>query len=167
MYQKILVALEGSTQDEAVLEHARKLASCDCTEVALLIVIEHSPITVSRESVNLNPESPGFQVDAVAEWEETEDYLRALKENMAADKFAISTGIIEGPASASILQFARMQNADLILLATHKSEEPQNTPLGCVAEGVLCRARVPVMFVPTRQFEIPLRRQSKLFTGRN
>jgi nucleotide-binding universal stress UspA family protein len=87
--------------------------------------------------------------------------LRAAVEAFAAPAveqgLAVDVALREGDAAGEVLREATARQADLVVLGTHGRGGFQHLVLGSVAEKVLRRCACPVLTVPARAAEAPLR----------
>jgi nucleotide-binding universal stress UspA family protein len=132
-YRSILVALDGSADAEAALDHAVALARDQNARLTLLTVQAPVPAVPGA----LSP-PPG---DAV--------HLRVLHE--AADSVPADLGVTtlfrKGPPAAVILAVARERGHDLVVMGSHGHGRAFRAMLGSTSEQVLRHAELPVMQV--------------------
>ncbi len=132
-FRKIIVALDGSEESEAVLPLVKMLADQFDNEVLLVSVPE------GAESEN---------------WEETVDkYLEGIAAELDSEKTV--TKVLRGGSgpARTILAFAESENADLIVMATHGRggrHRIERLPLGSVPTRVIAKTHCPVLLVPVR-----------------
>lgn len=145
-FQRILVALDGSELAECALEPALQLAEAMQAQLTLAQVIE-TPL-INR--------GPAIKVEAIedrvlAEWQgEVVDYLHATAERVAARVSQVTTRVLVGEASSTILDYARDHAIDLVALATHGRSGVQRMLLGSVADKLLRGAATPVLVTRAR-----------------
>lgn len=143
--RRILVPVDGSTLQRAVVPHALAFAKLFDARVVLLRVL--SPV--------LEKEPPRSVDD-----EEIENARHELRE--AAFKFSAAgvaclTLLEEGEAAPMILSVACEHDIDLIVMATHGRTGLAHVLLGSVAEKVVRKAPCPVLTIkhPSLKMEIP------------
>ncbi len=137
MYKRILVPLENSTYDEAILEHIRRLARM--TE-ASLILIHVADGWAARNQRHLK----------LRESEEMRDdraYLERVCSELAADGFDAECVLASGDPSTEITAAADRERCDLIAMATHGHRLVGDIVYGSVANTVRHRAAIPVLLV--------------------
>ena len=146
MYNKILVALDGSEQAERALKPAFEIAEKFGSEVALLRVpVAQQYVTMPSGSSVIVPETL-----VERDREETEAYLRAIKTQWLGWTASIRTEAIAGSPAEVILHVAATDQADLIIMSTHGRSGLSRLLYGSVAESVLRGARMPVLLIPLK-----------------
>jgi nucleotide-binding universal stress UspA family protein len=147
MYRKILVPLDGSKFAESALEHVRTIAQGGAVEKVVLIrVLEPLVIDVrdylgadrAREAENK------IEADAKRYIEKTAAGLR--KEGIHVE-FKI---VVDGEPAAKILEAAKAENIDLIIMSTHGRSAFFHWVFGSVAHKVLVHSSVPILVVPRK-----------------
>ncbi len=135
MTTRILVPLDGSTTAEAVLETMYRFAALLQAEVTLLQV----------------------QVDAgvlsyvnARETYEGNAYLKVQMLAFAEKGISARQVIRTGNPAEEIVDYARVNQMDLIAMSTHGRTGLQRALLGSVAESVVRHSPVPVLLVPVR-----------------
>jgi nucleotide-binding universal stress UspA family protein len=146
MYQKILVPLDGSELSECSLEHVKAVASgCRVTETVLLRVVE----PLSAETVATLAQAGG---DVLREAElDVQDkagkYLDKIKDSLKKDGLAVKVVVVDGRPAEEILDYAKNNKIDLIVMASHGRSGISRWFLGSVAQKVLQHSSVPVLMV--------------------
>jgi len=128
MIESLLVPLDGSEVGERALPYARALAQATGARVLLVRVVWEDPAQGDARS------------DAQA-------YLQQVAEELGRSGVIPQVEILEGDAAEAISLEARRRGADLIVMTTHGRTGVGRWLYGSVAEGVLARARSPVMLV--------------------
>jgi len=145
-YRKILIPLDGSALANQALVHARMLATSLKAEVILFRAVEEIHTTVVRRhstqlAVELDIEKqPVLLKQARKELEKVIELLelRDLKPQVVVE--------IGEPAEA-IVNYARSNPIDLIVMCTHGRSGLARLVYGSVAEKVLHLAPCPVLLV--------------------
>ncbi len=147
MFKKILVTLDGSQLAERALKPAFAVAEKFNSEVLLLRV----PLV--QQYVTLPSGTGALVTEQYLERdrEETEAYLRAIKTQWAGIACTIRTEAISGEPAAVILDVARSEAVDTIVMSTHGRSGLSRLLYGSVAESVLRGATVPVLLVPMKE----------------
>ena len=140
MYAKILVALENTDADEAILSHVRELAALHESEVVLVHVADGF---AARYQDALNLEDS-------AEIREDRAYLERTREALAAAGLAVRMLLEAGDPAARLVAVAEAERCDLIAMATHRHGVVQDVLRGSVAYSVRHRTQIPVLLVPAR-----------------
>ena len=74
--------------------------------------------------------------------------LRAEALSLARSGSHVETAVLDGPAAAAIVRYARANAVDLIVIGTHGRTGMSRVLLGSVADAVLRLAPCPVLAVP-------------------
>ncbi len=130
MYDKILVPLDGSKTDNAIVEHLLKLAKFHNSKLYLLRVLHFH----TRDELSY----------------ETEEAKEYLKEKAAYFKEAgiHTVSLIEyGEADELIVKEARELKVDLIAMATHGHGWMVDILFGSVAHKVRHSVSIPVLMI--------------------
>jgi nucleotide-binding universal stress UspA family protein len=148
MFKKILVPLDGSQLAERALGPALHLAQEDGTQVILVRVPLRMKMFIPAEGGYglLFPE----QADAEAE----ADALAYLKEVQAARvgrSFGLQVRLAEGDVAGALIDVAREEQVDLIVMSSHGYSGLTRWVLGSVAEKVLDAAPCPVLVIRSPQ----------------
>ncbi|ASV97058.1 universal stress protein [Paraburkholderia aromaticivorans] len=149
MYQRILVAIDGSETSGHAFESALQLARDNGAQLQPLYVIDN-PV-MAYDASGYDPTvlrnacmQEGQQVlaDALARMEH---------ENVAGVPRIVDVEPIGEDIAERIRISANEFNADLLVLGTHGRRGFKRLFLGSVAERVVRSAHLPVLLVPSRQ----------------
>jgi len=144
MYKKILVPLDGSELAKKVLGQAEKLAKLFDSEIILLQVVPFMPIYGAPELVT------PLIVDEKHK-ESAERYLTNLAEELKAKGHKVSATVKTGQQVATeIIDFAKANGVDLIVMNTHGRSGISRWFLGSVTLKVLTRAETPILLVRSK-----------------
>lgn len=139
MYRKILVALDTTPTDRALLSAVSALASFLKAELLLMHVADG---WVARNYDQLNlVESEEMQAD----WRYLEDQAALLRTDTG---LAVQTRLALGSPPAQILKVAEAEACDLIALASHGHRLVGDIIHGSTIDSVRHSARVPLFVVP-------------------
>lgn len=151
-FRRILVPFDGSEEGQALLPYARWFRDRFGAKL-VLVRVTPSPLEVGSlygiPSVRLEGDAHRVQKDAArAELESMASRLETGAEGAegAHDRPEIRT-VEASSAAEGILETARVQGADLIILATRGRGGLGRTLLGSVADKVIRGAAVPVLAV--------------------
>jgi nucleotide-binding universal stress UspA family protein len=135
MYRHILIPLENSPADEAILRHIRPLAQLTQARLTLIHVADGF-MARSQERFEESPEM-------------TEDraYLQKRQEELAAEGFQVSAILACGEPADEIVAAACREECDLIAMATHGHKFISDIILGSVASQVRHRTSLPVLMI--------------------
>jgi len=134
--EKILVPLDGSALAETALQAAVALAEATGAALLLLRAAEASALSsVGDPTVG--------QVEVVRE---AEDYLDAVKRRFQTSTSAtIATAVWYGRPADSIVESARVNRVDMVVMTTHGRSGLGRILLGSVAETVIRSTATPIL----------------------
>jgi nucleotide-binding universal stress UspA family protein len=139
MYQKILAPLDGSEFSECALGHVRAVATgCQVPELVLLRVIE--PI---RQAFSLS-EDLLREIKAEAQ-ASSEEYVAKVADDLKKVNIVAKTVITSGDPAETILDYAKQNQVDLIIMSTHGRSGITRWTFGSVADRVLRHSIAPVL----------------------
>jgi nucleotide-binding universal stress UspA family protein len=146
--KKILVPTDFSDGSAKAVDYALAFAQPSGAEIILLHMVE--PISY-----------PIYGQEIVADWSDIQtDLLQASRERLAEFSQARAAGygplkqlISEGTACSGILETARSEAVDLIILSTHGRTGIRHALLGSNTERVVRHAPCPVLTVRERETE--------------
>jgi nucleotide-binding universal stress UspA family protein len=138
MYDCILVPTDGSSEVDAVLDHAAKLAAVHDADLHALYVIN------TAGYAGLPGDAAIGGLDAMMN-EQGEAALDRAAER--ADGRLTERVLVEGTPSAEIVAYADEAGCDLIVMGTHGRGGIDRLLLGSVAERVVRTSPVPVLTV--------------------
>lgn len=139
MFQKILIAVDGSACSEHAGRIGIALAGWLGSKVLFVSVLDGWPVVAARDSYKAALES--VQADAQA-------LLKRWQEAAAAEGLSNQTQTLLAqwqPPAEGIVKTAQAEGCDLIVMGTHSREGFAHLMLGSVAERVVRRATVPVL----------------------
>jgi nucleotide-binding universal stress UspA family protein len=146
MYRRIMVPLDGSELAECVLPHVEALAKgCQIQEVVFVRVFEpfHFPAPGGEFIPN---EERIARIDADFQ-AEAEDYLKQIAERLRLDRVKVRGEVLTGKASEILSDFAKENDFDLIIIATHGRSGVSRWVWGSVADRLLRSACIPFLMV--------------------
>ena len=135
IYGHILVPLENSSSDEAILTHIRPLAKL--TKAKLTI------IHVADGFMARNQKRLGESEEMRQDWA----YLQKVEEQFRAEGFEIRAILACGDPADNIMEVVERDGVDLIAMSVHGHRFLQDLILGSVSSAIKHRARVPVLLV--------------------
>jgi nucleotide-binding universal stress UspA family protein len=156
MYERLLVALDGSEMAERILPLVEALAHEFGSELTLLRA------TMSLETIVASTTSPGDPgagavVDPTsimeAERQDARAYLDALLERLRAGGLRAQGEIVEGAAADVLVERAIAIGADLIAMATHGRGGIERLVFGSVGDEVVRNAPCPILLLPIHEGE--------------
>jgi nucleotide-binding universal stress UspA family protein len=137
VYARILVPLEHSAYDAAILEHVRPLARL-CGASVTLIHVADGWVARNIGQVPLR-ESEEMRRDR--------EYLESTCATLSAEGFECDAVLASGDPADEILAAAERERCDLIAMATHGHRFLADVVYGSVAEAVRHRAAIPVLLL--------------------
>ncbi len=135
MYGKILITLDTTPTDRAILDHVRPLAQMLKSRVVLMHVADG---WAARQ----------YGPDAVSS-EVTEDkaYLEKVRAELAADGLEVQAKLAYGEPVTEIVRWVEQEGCDLIAMSTHGHRLLSDLVLGTTASRVQHRVNVPVLLL--------------------
>ena len=141
MFKKMLVPLDGSTFSETCLPQVKAIAKCcSVPEVILFKVVEPIP-----GYAGLGEDWHAEAEKRAREW--TKSYLAQMAEQLKKEGIEAKTAMAEGNAGEEIMEYAKKNKVDLIIMSTHGSAGLVRWVLGSVTDRVVRHATAPVMVV--------------------
>ncbi|QUN30553.1 universal stress protein [Cupriavidus sp. KK10] len=145
MYQRILLAVDGSRSSDLALSQATIIAKATGAEVKALFVVDDSDVFFEASYFN-----PKELIDNItAHGRKALDAASArlseagVRNSVKLDEKPVAPGRI----SLTIVTEADAWNADLIVLGTHGRRGVRRLLMGSVSEGVLAKTSKPVLLV--------------------
>jgi nucleotide-binding universal stress UspA family protein len=137
MYQRILVPLEHTDTDSAVVEHVRQLAKMSKGSVVFIHVADG---WAARNANQLTlRESEEMRVDR--------EYLEEICDRFEVDGIEVECILAGGDPSKEIAAAAEREDCDLIAMSTHGHRFIKDVIYGSVANEVRHLSRIPVLLV--------------------
>jgi nucleotide-binding universal stress UspA family protein len=137
MYTHILVAVENSDADRAVLDHIQGLARLTGARLLLVHVADG---WAARNFYELN-------LRESEEMREDREYLERLCAELIAAGFDAKAKLAVGDPSSELLKAASEEQVDLIAMATHGHRFLNDLLRGSTADRVRHGSTIPVLLV--------------------
>jgi len=137
VYKKILVTLENSRTDEAILRHIELLAKPLGSQL-LLVHVADGWMARHRERLNL-AESEEMRVDRA--------YLETVRGRFAAAGIPAETQLLWGEPADEIVKIAEASGVDLIAMSTHGHRFLADLVYGSTANKVRHTVDIPVLLL--------------------
>lgn len=135
MYKTILVTLDGSPTDRAIIEHIKQLAAFAHSRVILLHVADGWAART-------------FGADAISpEIAEDTAYLEKIRAEFQAAGIPVETELAYGDPPKEIVKWVEQKPCDLVAMSTHGHRLLGDIFLGATASRVQHRVRVPVLLL--------------------
>ncbi len=144
MYERILVATDGSSLSDKAVSHAMDLAKLSGASLVALKVIPRYPRSYLEGGATVDL-SEIKRIEA--QWaDQAQTVLNKIKMDGKAMGVTVKTSIAKSDLIAeSIIAAADKQNADLIVMASHGRKGIKRLLLGSETQHVLTHSQVPVL----------------------
>ena len=137
MYKKILVALENTAADQALLPHVAELAGKLSSHLLLMHVADG---WAARHFDRLKlVESEEIRADR--------DYLERTAEKLRETGLSVSVQLAMGDPATELIKAAQEQHCDLIAMGSHGHKLIGDIILGSTIHEVRHRTSIPVLSV--------------------
>ncbi|MGH7980144.1 MAG: universal stress protein [Limisphaerales bacterium] len=135
MYKKILVTLDGTSTDRAIIEHVKPLARWANSHVVLLHVADGwAARTYGRDAI-----SPEITEDAA--------YLEKVRSEFAAAGIYAKAEMAYGDPGREIIKWVRQNGCDLVAMSTHGHGFLADLFLGSASRRVRHSIKAPVLLL--------------------
>ena len=139
MFEHILLPLDGSSLAEKVLPHAVTLSKAFDARLTLIRVVYQEERADQHGMIN--------PMDWQMRKSEAEAYLQSVKTQLGGINLESDIQIIEGRPAEQIIEFAKNEHVDLIILSSHGRSGPSPWNINSTVQKVLLRAFMPVMII--------------------
>ena len=137
MYRRILVAIEHSAADRAILDHVRQLA----TEVGSELHLVH--VADGWAARNFDQ----LQLRESEEMKDDRDYLAKLAADLSAQGLKVSTELAMGDPADELIRLAEEHGFDLLAMSTHGHRFLNDLVRGTTVNRVRHLVKIPVLLV--------------------
>jgi|SRR5579884_1024688 nucleotide-binding universal stress UspA family protein len=135
MYNTILVTLDGTSTDRAIIDHVKHLAKMAHSRVVLLHVADGwAARTYGRDAVS-------------REIAEDTDYLKRVRGEFMQDGIAVDSELGYGDPAKEIVRWVKEKGCDLVAMSTHGHRFLADLFLGTTASRVQHNVSVPVLLL--------------------
>jgi nucleotide-binding universal stress UspA family protein len=135
LYKTILVTLEGTPTDRAIIDHVKLLARAMQSRVVLLHVASGVPAKYHRSDA------------AGKEVEESKAGLEQVKSEFAKTGITAEVELAYGDPGKEIVKWVRQKGCDLVAMSTHGHQFVADLVLGTTAFHVQHNVSVPVLLL--------------------
>ena len=143
MYNRILVPLDGSKTAEQVLPYVISEAQTHGATVVVMRVI--APLRKSFSGMPYILDNVEIYLVDIAE-----DYLEDVAERLHAEGLNVETKLDQGPPALRILEFAKRDNCDLIIVGSHGETKADRWRFGSVANYIVrAKTPIPILLITT------------------
>jgi nucleotide-binding universal stress UspA family protein len=138
MYDRILVTLDGTPTDRAIIQHIKKLAQLAHSRLVLLHVADGwAARTYGPDAV-----SPEIREDTA--------YLEKIKAEFQAEDIPAESVLAYGDPAREIIKWVEQKGCDLVAMSTHGHRFLADIFLGTTATQVQHSVKVPVLLLKAR-----------------
>ena len=144
MYQRILVATDGSELSTKAVDHALDLARSCGAEVLAITVVPRYPQSYFDGSLPLSPsEIERVEQHWGADGQKILDQvkIKAQEKGVKLSDLIVKSDVV----SDAVIETAREQNASLIVMASHGRKGVSRMLLGSETQQVLTHSQIPVL----------------------
>ncbi len=135
MYGTILVTLDGTPSDRAIIEHIKQLAKLAHSRLVLLHVADGwAARTYGRDAV-----SPEITEDT--------DYLETVRAEFEAAGISAQAELAYGEPADEIIKWVKAKGCDLVAMSTHGHRFLADVFLGTTASRVQHNISAPVLLL--------------------
>ena len=135
MYETILVTLDGTQTDRAIIEHIKQLAKLAHSRLVLLHVADGwAARTYGPDAV-----SPEIAEDTA--------YLQKVQSEFQSAGISTSAELAYGEPAKQIVKWVEQKGCDLVAMSTHGHRFLADMFLGTTATRVQHNIRVPVLLL--------------------
>jgi len=135
MYETILVTLDGTPSDRAIIEHVKQLAKLAHSRLVLLHVADGwAARTYGRDAV-----SPEISEDTA--------YLEKIRAEFQAAGIPAEAELAFGEPSSEIIKWVEQKGCDLVAMSTHGHRFLADVFLGATATRVRHKISAPVLLL--------------------
>jgi nucleotide-binding universal stress UspA family protein len=139
MYKTILVTLETTPTDRAIIDHIKTLAAALGSHVVLLHVATSVPALVN------GPDAAGEEITA------DQAYLATVKAEFQSAGIPAATELAFGDPVTEIVKWIKDHPCDLVAMSTHGHKMVADLLLGTTASRVQHSISVPVLLLRARK----------------
>jgi nucleotide-binding universal stress UspA family protein len=137
MYHRILVAIEHSPADQAILDHVRQLAMQFGAELHLVHVADG---WAARNFDQL-------QLRESEEMKDDRDYLAQLAADLTARGLKVSTELAMGDPATELIRLVEERGVDLLAMSTHGHRFLNDLVRGTTVNRVRHLVKIPVLLL--------------------
>jgi nucleotide-binding universal stress UspA family protein len=144
MYQKLLVATDGSTLSKKAVRSAVELAGAVGAELVALYVVPRYPVSYFEGGITVSTQDIAR---TEKQWADQGQAVVDAVQQAAQAKGVKAKGIIAKSdlVAESIMSTAKKQKCDLIVMASHGRKGFKRILLGSETQHVLTHSTVPVL----------------------
>lgn len=141
MYKRILIPVENSATDEAILDHIQPMARLMGSRL-VLVCVAHGWAARNYDNLKLRESE---------EMAQDREYLRRLCDKLRSKGFDAEYILAYGEPSDEIVRIAKETQADLIAMSTHGHRSVSDIVYGSVSHDVRHSVDIPVLLLKARK----------------
>lgn len=138
MFQKILLAFDGSEPARRAAALAGNLARAHQSDVRIVVVYDPVPAYLG---------DPDYQRALHGRLQHAEETMKAARQELGDIPGELKEEILEGPPAEAILKVAETRQNDLIVMGTRGLGRLSGLLIGSVSQKVVAHAECPVLLV--------------------
>ena len=138
MYETILVTLDGTPSDRAIIEHVKQLAKLANSRLVLLHVAD------GWAARTYGPDAVSPEID------EDRAYLAQIKAELVAQGVPTEAELAFGDPATEIIRWVRERGCNLVAMSTHGHRLLADLFLGTAANTVRHEVNVPVLLIKAK-----------------
>lgn len=135
MYKTILVTLDGTRTDRAIIEHIKPLARLLKSKIVLLHVASGVPAKYHRSDAS------GREID------EGTAYLDKVRSEFVSEGIPAEAELAYGDPAREIVKWVKQKGCDLVAMSTHGHQFVADLVLGTTANKVQHSISIPVLLL--------------------
>lgn len=155
MFSNILVPLDGSELGEKALDTVKNLAGSSEVTVHLIEVVSRKPELEARRGTTgfFQTGTLELGIDTARQLierqlERAKEYLEMVSVELQSAGINVVTALAEGEADETIVDYAKKNDIDLIVMSTHGHGGIRRLFVGSVTDRVIRSGEKPVLVVP-------------------
>jgi len=151
-FKEIVVPTDFSEHSQRAIDYSVEIADKFSSHLTLIYVVE--PLL---QAADLTWTTVDFGELNKAHKASADNQMKEIVDQRIPKDAVVDTAILFGKPSVEILKYAREENADLIVMATHGRGALSHILMGSTAERVVRKAPCPVLTVkhPKQVFTMP------------
>lgn len=145
--KRVLIALDYDPTAKRVAEVGFTMANAMGAEIVLVHVVVDL-VAYSLTYLNMGP----LQLETgIVMKDASQQFLEKTKHHLG--DMTIRTVVKEGDFANCILETAKEENIDIIVMGTHSQKWLENIVMGSVTQEVMRNSTIPMFIVPTKKID--------------
>ena len=153
MFERIVVPLDGSRLSAQAIPYANELAHKFNAEVMLLRVVADNHTAYATQTGGFGDNSAMQIISEQIPLKDVENtaharrYLMNRAKDVSDNGVSVTYHVIEGSPARSIMEFAEMHQASLIVMMSHGRGRFKRAILGSVTDAIMRGSTIPVLVI--------------------